>query len=135
MLERWPVTKSTRYCFLSFLLILPLLCLPRTAVAVDEGKICIGPNLTIVSPNEWKDDLISIGIDDLPPHSFAFHQQPTIVRRDLDTDKTYVVRVYARREVVASWRLNFSKLRTTTVQIWRSKGYWHMDPIDESKCK
>ena len=63
-----------------------------------------------------------------------FNHRDTVVLNNLDLHKTYVVRIFDGDKQAQSWNLRFDRLKVHMVTIWRSPGYWHMDPNPSGKC-
>ena len=57
------------------------------------------------------------------------------VLENLNLNKDHIVKVYFDDQIVISWILSYSKLKTQSVIIWRSAGSWRMEAVEESKCK
>lgn len=104
-----------------------------SAVANDKvGKVCFGKNLG--KPHREHTDRLYLQIDDSEKLYFNRpHDGPVL--SNLDTNIDHVVKVYFDGNIGKSWILNFSKLNTQSVIIWRSAGSWRMESTDESMCK
>ena len=97
-----------------------------------KGSVCAGFNGSIFLEDTGKNLYFTVGDSE----KLFFDPPGTIVLSDLDLNKTYVVRVFNHQgEQIQSWKLRFAKLNVRMVTIWRSKGYWHMDPTPSGKCK
>lgn len=97
------------------------------------GTVCLGKNLSKVS-SEHSDRLyIKIG-DSSRIYFLRPYSGPGIVLKNLDIKKDFSVSIFFDDEVTQSWKLNFSKLKTESVLIWRSAGSWRMEPNKVSTC-
>jgi hypothetical protein len=98
----------------------------------DKGSVCLGVYAPkIIQNDELKRVYVTVGNSG----KIFFDQQPgTMVLSNLDLHKTYVVRVFYDSRQVDSWKLSFDRLGVNLVTIWRSAGYWHMDPSPSGKC-
>lgn len=110
------------------LLIATLVCLSNASMANElHGTVCLGKNLSIIASDH--SDRLHFTIDDSA--KFYFDKPfiaPKIVAKSLDINIEHIVSVYYDNKVVHSWSLNFSKLKTNSVLIWRAKGAWRMAP-------
>ncbi len=114
--------------------ILLLILLFSTSVAANDkmGKVCFGKNLA--KPYSEHTDRLYLKIDDSQKLYFnESHKGPVL--KNLDVNKDHMVKVYFDDQLSKSWPLNFSKLNTQSVIIWRSAGSWRMEPTLGSKCK
>lgn len=93
------------------------------------GKVCFGK-----ASSEYSDLLrIQIGQSE----KIAFNQKlkrPFLALSGLDLNKTHMVKVYFDDKVGMSWPLNFNKLNTHTVLIWRAAGSWRMEVVGDEAC-
>jgi hypothetical protein len=98
----------------------------------NKGAVCLGiyaPKM--IQDHELQRVYLTVGESD----KIFFDQQPgTIVADNLDLHKTYVVRVFYDSKQVNSWKLRFDRLGANLVTIWRSAGYWKMDPNPSGEC-
>jgi hypothetical protein len=114
--------------------ILLLFFLFSTSAFASEnlGKVCFGKNLA--KPYSEHTDRVYLKIDDSDKLYFnGPNDEPAL--EDLDINKNHMVKVYFDNHLVRSWQLNFSKIGSHSVIIWRAAGSWRMEPADESKCK
>ena len=112
-------------CFVSF---------PLFALAENKGSVCLGPFLSVVWYEPSTRPYLTIG--NYGPFHFEQGNQPfRLIVEDLDIKKVYRVKVHYDGKVVRSWNLNFEKIGSDRVCIWRDKGAWRMEPIKNSKCK
>lgn len=98
------------------------------------GSVCLGKNLSVV----WDEhtERLHITIGDSPKIYFNIpRNSPRIVAKDLDKNANHTVKVYFDGHVVQSWNLNFSNLETDNVLIWRARGAWRMEPMQNRDCK
>ena len=105
-----------------------------TSVLADDkvGKVCFGKNLA--KPISEHTDRLYLKIDD--SHKLFFNRPiEGPVLGNLELNKDHIVKVYFDEQIVQSWKLNFSKLQTHSVIIWRSAGSWRMEPVEELNCK
>jgi hypothetical protein len=105
-----------------------------TSVSANDniGKVCFGKNLA--KPFSEHTDRLYLKIDDSDKLYFnRQHSGPVIDNLYINTD--HIVKVYFDDQVCKSWILNFSKLNTQRVIIWRSAGSWRMEPAEGSICK
>jgi hypothetical protein len=98
----------------------------------DKGSVCLGVYAPkIIQDNELKRVYLTVGQSD----KIFFDQKPGAkVFDNLDLHKTYLVRVFYDSRQVDSWKLRFDRLGVNVVTIWRSGGYWHMDPNPSGQC-
>ena len=114
-------------------IILVLLIFSTSVVANDNvGEVCFGKNLA--KPSNEHTDRLYLKINDSEKLYFNRpHKGPVL--ENLDLNKNHIVKVYFEDKIVQSWILNFSKLKTQRVIIWRSSGSWRMEPAEESICE
>ena len=104
------------------------------AAAEEKGSVCLGPFLSVVWYEPSDRPYLTIG--DYGPFRFEQGKQfSRFVTKDLDINKVYRVKIHYDGRVVSSWDLNFDKIGSNTVCIWRDKGAWRMEPLKNSKCK
>ena len=102
--------------------------------AESTGAVCLGKNLA-KSLDEHSDRLY-IKINDSQIIRFESpYSGPTVVMDNMDLNSDHRVYVYFDDEVVQSWKLNFAKLHTESVLIWRASGSWRMEPNQVTSCK
>ena len=119
---------------LKYIVVVLIVIFPLVAYAKGKGSVCLGPFLSIVLYEPSKRPYLTIG--DYGPFHFDQVNQPTrLVAEEFDLNKTYKVKVHFGGKVVTSWDLNFEKLGTDMVCIWRSTGAWRMEPITNGKCE
>jgi len=113
--------------------LLLLLLFSTSIVANDKmGKVYFGNNLA--KPHSEHTDRLHLIIDDSEKLYFnRSHEGPVL--NDLDINIDHMVKVYFDNQLGSSWVLNFSKLKTQSIIIWRSAGSWIMEPLEESTCK
>ncbi len=107
-----------------------LLILLTTSVSANDniGKVYFGKNLA--KPFSEHTDRLYLKIDDSDKLFFnREYSGPVIDKLNLNTD--HIVKVYFDDQVARSWKLNFSKINTHSVIIWRSAGSWRMEPADK----
>ena len=108
--------------------------LPLFEHAEGKGSVCLGPFLSVV----WYEPSTRpyLTIEDYGPFHFDQENQLSrFVAEDLDIKKVYKIKVHFGGKVVSSWNLNFDKIGSDMVCIWRDKGAWRMEPVKKSKCK
>ncbi len=116
------------------LLVMLVSCINVTASAESQGTVCLGKNLAKTMSEH--SDRLYLKIDDSQNIVFARpYDGPIVVVQGLDLSKEHMVYVYFDNQIVQSWRLNFSKLKTDSVLIWRAAGSWRMEPNVASSCK
>jgi hypothetical protein len=110
-------------------IIIALLILSTPIWANDEGgKVYFGKNLA--KPASEYTDRLYLKIDDSEKLYFnRKHKGPVL--ENLDLNKDHIVKVYFDDKIGRSWKLNFSKLKTKSVVIWRSAGSWRMEPLEK----
>lgn len=137
--ERGSVGRSinrNKWSYLMLVTLLGLFASLATTASSNEtkGTVCLGNNLAL--PSEEHSDRLYLRIDDSPRIYFVRpYRGPRVVARNLDVHKEHTVRVYFDHQQVQSWTLNFPKLNTDSVLVWRSSGAWRMEPNDTSSCK
>ena len=114
-------------------LIFVLLIFSTSVSANDNvGKVCFGNNLA--KPSSEHTDRLYLKINDSEKLYFnRLHKGPVLENLDLNID--HIVKVYFDDQIVISWILSYSKLKTQSVIIWRYAGSWRMEPVEETKCK
>jgi len=95
------------------------------------GSICTGIYIPVVM-QEHELSRVYFTVDD--SNKFYFGEPGKIALKDLDLHKTYAVRVFYDDKQIQKWNLRFDRMRANMVTIWRSAGYWHMDPTPSGKC-
>lgn len=120
---------------LKIILLVIFASLTNVAISNEQkGTVCLGKNLA-KSSSEHSDRLF-LKIDDSQGIYFSRpYNGPIKVVKNLDINKDYIVYVYFDNEVVQSWKLNFSGLKTESVLIWRAAGSWRMEAVEASLCK
>jgi hypothetical protein len=109
-----------------------ILLLFSTSVFANEntGSVYFGKNLA--KPLDEHTDKLYLKIDNSEKLYFnRKHDGPVL--ENLDLNKDHAVNVYFDDKVVQSWILNYSKLNTHAVLIWRSAGSWRMEVLENSK--
>jgi hypothetical protein len=102
--------------------------------AESQGTVCLGKNLA-KSLSEHSDRLY-LKIDDSQKIRFERpYSGPTVVIDNLDLSSDHMVYVYFDDKVVQSWKLDFNKLKTESVLIWRASGSWRMEPYQATSCR
>ena len=114
-------------------IIFVLLIFSTSVLANDNvGKVCFGKNLAKTSSEHT--DRLYLKINDSEKLYFNRpHKGPVL--ENLDLNKDHIVKVYFDDQIVISWILSYSTLKTQRVIIWRSAGSWRMEPVEESICK
>lgn len=109
-----------------------LILLFSTSVFANDnvGKVFFGKNLA--KPYSEHTDRIYLKIDDSKKLYFNRKQEGPVLE-NLSLNKDYIVKIYFDDKIVQSWILNFSKLKSKSVVIWRSAGSWRMEALEESK--
>ncbi|MDH5178295.1 MAG: hypothetical protein OEZ39_09210 [Gammaproteobacteria bacterium] len=112
-----------------------LLCQSNSILAVEPtGTVCLGSNLA--KPYAETTHRLYLRIDKSEKIFFPVNYAgDRVVVKDLALDKKHRVYVYFDDEVVVSWKLDFNKLQTDTVVVWRAAGSWRMDAVKRSDCK
>ncbi len=115
------------------IIVLLMLSTASLSLANDNGgKVFFGKNLA--KPASEYTDRLYLKINDSEKLYFnRKHDGPVL--ENLDLNKDHMVKVYFDDEIGSSWILNFSKLKTKSVIIWRSAGSWRMEPIEKSHSK
>ena len=105
------------------------LILLTTPVDANEhfGKIYFGKNLA--KPLSEHTDRLYLTVDDSEKLYFD-RTHPGPVATNLDVNADHMVNVYFDGKITQSWILNFGKLKTHSVVIWRSSGSWRMEPLE-----
>lgn len=103
------------------------------SVSADTGGVCLGPNLT--KALELPRERLFITIDNSEPLYFdSQNSQPHLVLDGLSLDSPHMVKVHFDGQIVKSWVLDFKKLGTPLVLIWRAAGSWRMEPVTADRC-
>jgi hypothetical protein len=126
------VMRFTDEIMIKHMLLLFLLFSTSAAASDELGKVCFGKNLA--KPHSEHTDRVYLRIDDSNKLYFNRPNDGPVLA-SLDINKNHMVKVYFDDQLVRSWPLNFSKLGSRSVIIWRSAGSWRMEPVEESKCK
>jgi hypothetical protein len=117
-----------------YFLLLLLFISPTIFAHSTKGTMCLDRNLA--KPFEEKTNRLYLKINDSEKIYFIRpYIGPRIIATNLDLELDHSVKVYFDDQVVVSWKVNFTKLDTTGINIWRSGGAWHADPIDPQKCE
>ena len=100
-----------------------------TPILANEngGKVYFGKNLA--KPASEYTDRLYLKIDDSKKLYFNRKREGPVLE-NLDMNKDYIIKVYFDDKIGSSWILNFSKLKTKSVVIWRSAGSWRMEPLE-----
>jgi len=123
------------------ILLLPQIAFPdavrvstRGAVAdggPTDGSVCLGPYLAFFDETPH----LSLVVDNSEEKIVFNHAEPRIVARGLDPQKRHKIRVFYDSTVVETLPISFVKLKTSMVDVWRSPGYWHLEPNHTGKCQ
>ncbi len=117
---------------LRYLLILLTLFSAAIMAANNEGTVCFGQNYA--KPFDEHTDRLYLKINDSEKLYFNdLLEKP--VQKNLDINRNHLVKVYFDNQIASTWILNFAKLNTQSVVIWRAAGSWRMDPVDRSICR
>jgi hypothetical protein len=103
-----------------------------TAVGGD-CSVCLGRNLSVALSEHSQQLYLTIG-NSSPIYFYKPQPPPRIVASGLDRNKRHLVQVYFDENVVASWYLDFERLKSNTAYIWRAKGSWRMEAGHTGKC-
>jgi hypothetical protein len=116
-------------------LLITLTSLTNIASSTEvNGTVCLGENLA--KPLDEHSDRLYLKIDDSPRIYFARpYRGPRVVAQNLNIQKDHMVQVYFDNQLVRSWKLNFSKMKTGSVVVWRASGSWRMEPNEVTSCK
>lgn len=105
-------------------------------VSANEGQgiVCLGKNLAKTLSEQ--SDRLYLKIGDSEKIYFEHpYYRPKVVSKNLDRRQDHVVKVFYDDKLVQSWKLNFKKLKTDGVLIWRASGSWRMEPYDAGLCE
>lgn len=122
---------------LRILLVCLIACSAVRALAVGEpaqgqGSVCfVSYTPKVAAP--VLDNQAVIFVDDLPPQPLVGHN-PRLLATTLDLSKSHQVKVSMQDQTWFSQRFTF-KPGTTMVHVWRSAGYWHLEPNPSGECK
>lgn len=111
-------------------IIITLLILSTSVLASDNngGKVFFGKNLA--KPASEHTDRLYLKINDSKKLYFNRKYEGPVME-NLDLNKDHIIKVYFDDQATISWVLNFSKLKTKSVVIWRSAGSWRMKPLEK----
>ncbi len=99
-----------------------------------KGTVCLGKNLAKVSSEHTERLYLKIG--DSPKIYFIRpYSGKRVIAKNLDIRKEHAIKIFFDDQIVQSWKLNFLKLKTDSVLIWRASGSWRMEPNKASSCK
>jgi len=116
---------------LTVLLVLPHACGQKTAATTAAtGSVCTGIFTAFTPSAENRRVYMTVGDSE----KIYFNHRETVVLDNLDLHKTYIVRIFDGNKQTDTWKLRFDRLKVHMVTIWRSPGYWHMDPNPSGKC-
>ena len=112
-------------------IIFVLLLFSTSVLANDNtGRVFFGGNFA--KPLDEHTHRLYLRINDSEKLYFnRKHEGP--VSEHLDLKKDHVIKVYFDDKIAQSWILNFSKLKTQSVVIWRSSGSWRMEKFEYKK--
>src|SRR5215471_10477154 len=113
---------------LTVLLVLPHAGGQKTAAAT--GSVCTGVFAAFTPTKENRRVYMTVGDSE----KIYFKHRETVVLNNLDLHKTYIVHIFDGDKQTDAWKLRFDRLKVHMVTIWRSPGYWHMDPNPLGKC-
>jgi hypothetical protein len=115
-------------------IIIIIFILPFFANAAEKGSVYLGPFLSVIWYEPSKKPYLTIG--EFGPFKFENDGQISkLIIDDLDLGQIYKVKVHYDKKVVESWDLNFDKIKSDIVCIWRAKGSWRMEPYEKSRCQ
>ncbi len=95
------------------------------AHALNDRTICLGKNESKLAIEH--SDKLYLTIND--QQKFYFNKpytRPVPLKSQLPTDKVHTVSVYLNSELAKTLHVNFIKLKSTEVTIWRSAGGWKL---------
>jgi hypothetical protein len=122
---------------INWFIILLFILFPHFVIAEDGGSVCLGPFLGKAASEYEPSTQPYVTIGDSGPFHFEQrpgNQSPVLIIEGLALEKTHTVKVHFKGKIVESWGLNFEKVGSNSVRIWRSAGAWRMDPIKDSAC-
>ena len=117
------------------LIIIAIMVSTQSSLAEEAGGIiCLGNNLAKVADENSR--RLHLQIDDSSNIYFKKpYNDPELAAKDLSITADHTIKVFFDGNVVQSWTLNFARLNTNSVVVWRSAGAWRMDAIDASLCQ
>lgn len=116
------------FLILAFFFALPALCEETT------GTICLGSNLA--KPFDEQTNRVYLRINNSEKIFFIRpYSGPRVIASHLDLTHDHSVKVYFDDQVVQSWTVNFEKLNSAGINIWRAPGSWRSESINPNECK
>ncbi len=112
-----------------------LVAWPFSALAAAGGSVCLGPNLIKVREDPALGPFIII---DHESPVFAGpssnNDLPRVIAKELDLNVRHEVKIMFEGKVADSWAIDFRKLGSSMVVIWRATGAWRMEPSKTGQC-
>ena len=98
-----------------------------------KGTVCLGKNLA--KPLSEHSNRLYLTVNNSKKIYFLRpYRGPKMVFNNLDLSKVHTINIYFDDKITQSWKLNFSKLKTNSVLIWRAPGSWRMESNEASSC-
>lgn len=95
-----------------------------------KGAICLGPDL---SPAPRPKQSVFVQIEGRQSIDF-YEKMYKIAYDDLDLNKVYIIKWVYQGKPFVSWKVDFRKLNTNMVMVWKAYGTWKMEAIDDGRC-
>ena len=115
-------------CFSSFVLIAAEL--QSHSKSMNSGAICLGPDLSMIQP----DSDIFISLDNSKKELFS-DSRGKIPFKDLNLKKKHLIRLFKGDLQFTSFNVDFKKLKTNFVIVWKASGYWKSMAVGGEKCE
>ena len=93
------------------------------------GAICLGPDLSMAGVDY--DIFISV---DWKKKKFS-GEQGHIAFDDLELNKKHIVRLFKGNKQFQSFKIDFRKLKSNFVVVWKAAGYWKSMSVGGEKCE
>jgi len=89
----------------------------------EYGSIIIGQDLSkVLTKNPLMIEIEGFGSRSIP-------RKGEKIITGLNLNKIYHIKVNYEEKVIKDWTINFSKLKTRRIKIYKSPGYWRLNPL------
>lgn len=100
------------------------------AASEVQGAICIGPDHSKARSTEE----IFVKVDGAEKKSYS-KSEGLILFKDLDLDKIHTVHLLVGNKSFLTLAVDFKKLKTNFVILWKAAGAWKLLPVGGTKCE
>lgn len=78
---------------------------------------------------------VELVVDDRPAVKIeSTYKTPQVLVDGLTLGEAHRVQLRHEAEVLRTWQVDFRRMKAPMVRIWRSPGYWHLEPAIRGVC-